>query len=288
VAVTEDEGVSLAITHIEDVTEQRRIAERLHWAATHDDLTGLPNRTELITRVDEMLVGASMGEVALLFIDLDNFKDLNDTLGHDMGDQLLQQVAQRLSSHVREEDTLARLGGDEFVLMLEGLHQQHPEAIAQIETVATKLIQVLGEPYVLQGRSHTSTASIGIALFSEAQGTMDELLKRADLAMYEAKAGGRNTLRFFNPEMQAEVSARANLESDLRQSHPALPASGQPAGPTARRRSAGALAAPQSRPGGSGGIHPAGGKHRPDPAPGPLDPAQRLPATGGLGRRSRA
>jgi predicted signal transduction protein with EAL and GGDEF domain len=127
-------------------------------------------------------------------------------------------VAQRLRSHVREEDTLARLGGDEFVLMLEGLHPQHPEAIAQIETVATKLIQALGEPYVLQGRSHTSTASIGIALFSEARGTVDELLKRADLAMYQAKAAGRNTLRFFNPEMQAEVSARANLENDLRQS----------------------------------------------------------------------
>ena len=203
-----------------DISEHKKNLEQIHRLAFYDLLTGLPNRRLLLDRLQHALAqrGRNHLDGALLFIDLDNFKDLNDTLGHDMGDQLLQQVAQRLSSHVREEDTLARLGGDEFVLMLEGLHLQHPEAIAQIETVATKLIQVLGEPYVLQGRSHTSTASIGIALFSEARGTMDELLKRADLAMYEAKAAGRNTLRFFNPEMQAEVSARANLENDLRQS----------------------------------------------------------------------
>ncbi|MDX1367858.1 EAL domain-containing protein [Pseudomonas sp.] len=203
-----------------DISEHKKNLEQIHRLAFYDLLTGLPNRRLLLDRLQHALAqrGRNQLDGALLFIDLDNFKDLNDTLGHDMGDQLLQQVAQRLSSHVREEDTLARLGGDEFVLMLEGLHLQHPEAIAQIETVATKLIQVLAEPYVLQGRSHTSTASIGIALFSEARGTVDELLKRADLAMYQAKAAGRNTLRFFNPEMQAEVSARANLENDLRQS----------------------------------------------------------------------
>ncbi|MDX1722055.1 MAG: EAL domain-containing protein [Pseudomonas sp.] len=203
-----------------DISEHKKNLEQIHRLAFYDLLTGLPNRRLLLDRLQHALAqrGRNQLDGALLFIDLDNFKDLNDTLGHDMGDQLLQQVAQRLSSHVREEDTLARLGGDEFVLMLEGLHLQHPEAIAQIETVATKLIQVLAEPYVLQGRSHTSTASIGIALFSEARGTVDELLKRADLAMYQAKAAGRNTLRFFNPEMQAEVSARATLENDLRQS----------------------------------------------------------------------
>ncbi len=203
-----------------DISEHKKNLEQIHRLAFYDLLTGLPNRRLLLDRLQHALAQRSRNQLdgALLFIDLDNFKDLNDTLGHDMGDQLLQQVAQRLNSHVREEDTLARLGGDEFVLMLEGLHLEHPEAIAQIETVASKLIQALGEPYVLQGRSHTSTASIGIALFSEARGTVDELLKRADLAMYQAKAAGRNTLRFFNPEMQAEVSARANLENDLRQS----------------------------------------------------------------------
>ncbi|WP_300655718.1 bifunctional diguanylate cyclase/phosphodiesterase, partial [Pseudomonas sp.] len=203
-----------------DISEHKRNLEQIHRLAFYDLLTGLPNRRLLLDRLQHALAqrGRNQLDGALLFIDLDNFKDINDTLGHDMGDQLLQQVALRLSSHVREEDTLARLGGDEFVLMLEGLQLQHPESITQIETVASKLIQVLGEPYVLQGRSHTSTASIGIALFSEAQGTMDELLKRADLAMYEAKAAGRNTLRFFNPEMQAEVSARTNLENELRQS----------------------------------------------------------------------
>jgi diguanylate cyclase (GGDEF)-like protein/PAS domain S-box-containing protein len=203
-----------------DISEHKKNLEQIHRLAFYDLLTGLPNRRLLLDRLQHALAQRERSQLdgALLFIDLDNFKDLNDTLGHDMGDQLLQQVAQRLSSHVREEDTLARLGGDEFVLMLEGLPLQHPEAIAQIETVATKLIQVLADPYVLQGRSHTSTASIGIALFSEARGTVDELLKRADLAMYEAKGAGRNTLRFFNPEMQAEVSARATLENDLRQS----------------------------------------------------------------------
>ena len=203
-----------------DISEHKKNLEQIHRLAFYDLLTGLPNRRLLLDRLQHALAqcGRNQLDGALLFIDLDNFKDLNDTLGHDMGDHLLQQVAQRLSHHIREEDTLARLGGDEFVLMLEGLHLQHSEVIAQIETVATKLIQVLAEPYVLQGRSHTSTASIGIALFSEALGTVDELLKRADLAMYQAKAAGRNTLRFFNPEMQAEVSARASLEIDLRQS----------------------------------------------------------------------
>lgn len=203
-----------------DISEHKKNLEQIHRLAFYDLLTGLPNRRLLLDRLQHALAQSVRGHLdgALLFIDLDNFKDLNDTQGHDMGDQLLQQVAQRLSSHVREEDTLARLGGDEFVLMLEGLHPQHSEAIAQIDKVAAKLLQTLAEPYSLLGRSYSSTASIGIALFSESQGTVDELLKRADLAMYKAKAAGRNTLRFFNPEMQAEVSARATLENDLRQS----------------------------------------------------------------------
>ena len=203
-----------------DITEHKKNLEQIHHLAFYDPLTGLPNRRLLLERLQHALAQCtrSQQDGALLFIDLDNFKDLNDTLGHDMGDQLLQQVTQRLSGHLREEDTLARLGGDEFVLMLEGLSPRPGEAIRQIEAVADKILQALAAPYALQGHSHTSTASIGVALFSEAHGTVDELLKRADLAMYEAKSAGRNTLRFFNPEMQAEVSARASLESDLRQS----------------------------------------------------------------------
>ncbi|HBX56396.1 MAG TPA: diguanylate cyclase [Pseudomonas sp.] len=203
-----------------DITEHKKNLEQINRLAFYDPLTGLPNRRRLLDRLQHALAqhARSQLEGALLFIDLDNFKDLNDTLGHDMGDQLLTQVAQRLSSHVREEDTLARLGGDEFVLMLEGLSTHPGTAMQQIETVAGKILQTLALPYTLQQRSHTSTASIGVALFSEGHSTVDEVLKRADLAMYEAKSAGRNSLRFFNPEMQAEVSSRASMESDLRQS----------------------------------------------------------------------
>jgi diguanylate cyclase (GGDEF)-like protein/PAS domain S-box-containing protein len=203
-----------------DISEHKRNLEKIHQLAFYDTLTGLPNRRLLIDRLQHALAQRSRNqkEGALLFIDLDNFKDLNDTLGHDMGDRLLQQVALRLLEHVREQDTLARLGGDEFVLMLEGLSANSDSAIQQLSSVTQKILHALAAPYTLQGRNYSSTASIGVALFSDDHDTVDELLKRADLAMYEAKSGGRNTLRFFNPRMQAEASARADLENDLRHS----------------------------------------------------------------------
>lgn len=203
-----------------DITEHKKNIEQIHRLAFYDSLTNLPNRRLLIERLQHALAQRARNrqEGALLFIDLDNFKDLNDTLGHDMGDLLLQQVAQRLSDLVREEDTLARLGGDEFVLMLEGLEPDHTTSLGQIERVARKILLALSQPYELPGHSHSGSASIGVALFSHPHSTVEELLKRADLAMYEAKAGGRNTLRFFDPAMQAQVTARAALESDLRQS----------------------------------------------------------------------
>ena len=203
-----------------DISEHKRNLERIHQLAFYDTLTGLPNRRLLIDRLQHALAQRtrSKKEGALLFIDLDNFKDLNDTLGHDMGDRLLQQVAQRLLKHVREQDTLARLGGDEFVLMIEDLSLDRDTAIQQLDSVTHKILQALAVPYSLQAGNYSSTASIGIALFSDDHNTVDELLKRADLAMYEAKSAGRNTLRYFSPRMQAEVSARANLENDLRQS----------------------------------------------------------------------
>ena len=203
-----------------DISEHKRNLEQIHQLAFYDTLTGLPNRRLLIDRLQHALAqrARSKKEGALLFIDLDNFKDLNDTLGHDMGDRLLQQVAQRLLDHVREQDTLARLGGDEFVLMLEDLSPDCDTAIQQLSSITQKILHALAAPYTLQGRNYSSTASIGVALFSDDHSTVDELLKRADLAMYEAKSSGRNTLRFFNPRMQAEASARANLENDLRQS----------------------------------------------------------------------
>lgn len=203
-----------------DISEHKKNLEKINQLAFYDPLTRLPNRRLLLDRLQQALAKHARGlqQGALLFIDLDNFKDLNDTLGHDMGDQLLQQVAERLSSHVRAQDTLARLGGDEFVLMLEGLSLQPAQAVSQVEHVGNKVIAALAAPYNLHGHNHISTASIGIALFPGEHSTVDDVLKRADMAMYQAKAAGRNAMRFFDPQMQADVSARASLESDLRHS----------------------------------------------------------------------
>ena len=156
-------------------------------------------------------------EGALLFIDLDNFKTLNDTLGHDIGDLLLQQVTQRLIDCVREGDTVARLGGDEFVVMLEDLSENAQEAAMRAESVGEKILAALNQAYRLAGYEHHSSASIGLTLFGNKRETVDDLLKRADLAMYSSKTAGRNTLRFFDPEMQTVVSTRAAMESDLRE-----------------------------------------------------------------------
>jgi diguanylate cyclase (GGDEF)-like protein len=154
---------------------------------------------------------------AILFIDLDAFKTLNDTLGHDKGDLLLQQVAKRLQTCVREGDTVARLGGDEFVVMLEELSESQDEVARQCEAVGEKILATLGQPYLLDGHAVRSTPSIGITLFDGQPNRIDELLKQADLAMYQSKAAGRNTLRFFDAAMQAIVNDRAALEQDLRE-----------------------------------------------------------------------
>ncbi len=196
------------------VTEQE-----IRSLAFYDPLTHLPNRRLLLERLRHAMVGSSRtGRAgALLFIDLDNFKTLNDTLGHDMGDLLLQQVAGRLVHCIREGDTVARLGGDEFVVMLEGLSSELREAASQAEIVGRKIVASLNAAYDLAGKRHQSTSSIGVTLFEDHRHTIDELMKRADLAMYNAKTSGRNTLRFFDPQMQTVVSERAALESDLRE-----------------------------------------------------------------------
>lgn len=201
-----------------DLTDYRQIQADIHQLAFYDPLTGLPNRRLILDRLRQVLSAFARNQIdgALLFIDLDNFKTLNDTLGHDMGDLLLQQMAQRLSAQVREQDMLARLGGDEFVVMLTELHQSPQEAARRAEQVATKLLRVLGQAYDLQGRNYGCTVSVGVALFSDASGQVEDILKRADMAMYEAKAQGRNTVRFFNPQMQEHVEHRAALEADLR------------------------------------------------------------------------
>lgn len=201
-----------------DITERKRDEDRIERLAFYDSLTGLPNRRLLMDRLHNALAlrerDGSTG--AILFIDLDNFKDLNDTRGHDVGDQLLKQVAVRLGECVRDADTVARLGGDEFVVMLQQLSPQMQEAAADVEVVGRKILQTLNQSYRLGGVEHHSTPSVGVAMFQEGHITIDELLKRADLAMYQAKAAGRNTLRFFDPAMQAAATARATVESDLR------------------------------------------------------------------------
>ncbi len=201
-----------------DITHRKTAEDEIKQLAFFDSLTSLPNRRLLQDRLHRALaVSARTGRLgALLFIDLDHFKYINDALGHDHGDLLLQEVALRLGRCVRESDTVARLGGDEFVVMLEDLSESTEESANQTEVIGEKILASLSEAYVLATQEHHATASMGITLFQGHQNTIDDLLRRADLAMYKAKAAGRNTLRFFDPAMQAAVTARAELESDLR------------------------------------------------------------------------
>ena len=200
-----------------DFTEQKQDQKEIHRLAFYDSLTGLPNRRLLLDRAEHALAnyGRTCSEGALLFVDLDNFKVLNDTLGHSQGDRLLQQVAERLASPIRHNDTLARLGGDEFVLLVENLGGEGDQVTHDVDLLARKVLECLKEPFTLDDRSYGITASVGVAMFSDTTEDVDELLKRADMAMYEAKAGGRDTVRFFNPRMQASLDARATVETDL-------------------------------------------------------------------------
>jgi diguanylate cyclase (GGDEF)-like protein/PAS domain S-box-containing protein len=218
--VRDDDGYPQSILSINtDITQRKSAEEKIQRLAFYDPLTHLPNRVFLLDRLQHALATSArsshMG--ALMFIDLDNFKTLNDTLGHDKGDLLLQQVAERLTSCVRETDTVARLGGDEFVVMLEELGERPREAAIQAKKAAEKILACFNQPFHLAGYEHYSTPSIGITLFKGHEDLVDEILKRADLAMYQAKAAGRNTVRFFDPKMQAAVTSRAILEADLRE-----------------------------------------------------------------------
>ncbi|MBA3059331.1 MAG: EAL domain-containing protein [Rhodoferax sp.] len=197
----------------------RASAQEINNLAFFDPLTQLPNRRMLLDRLPQSMASSTRSGhfCALLFIDLDDFKTLNDTLGHLQGDLLLQQVAQRLLSCVRDDDTVARLGGDEFVVLLEDLSESELLAATQAQGVAEKILEALSQPYELSTQSHRSTPSIGVTLFTGQRERMDDLLKRAELAMYQAKAAGRNAVRFFDPKMQSDVSARAALEADLHQ-----------------------------------------------------------------------
>ncbi|HEX5698858.1 MAG TPA: EAL domain-containing protein [Rhodoferax sp.] len=203
-----------------DITRRKQAEQAIHQLAFFDPLTGLPNRRLLQDRVQQLLgaLPRMPQGAALMFMDVDNFKDINDTLGHDVGDELLRQIAGRMRECVRAQDTLARQGGDEFVVMLVNLSTQPGEAARQAQQVAKKILERLRQPFqlTLGAQTFQSSISIGVVLIDSPANTQEELFKQADLAMYQAKSAGRNTLRFFNPEMQNQVMARTTLEADLR------------------------------------------------------------------------
>jgi diguanylate cyclase (GGDEF)-like protein/PAS domain S-box-containing protein len=207
-----------------DLTERKDNERRIYELAYYDQLTGLPNRRHLLEQLQRIGSRHSRtpGIGALLFIDLDNFKQINDTLGHAAGDLMLRQVGERLRHAVRETDHLARLGGDEFVLALEDLGDTPHEAAVEAGKVANKILAVLARPHPLgkhaAGRSCTITPSIGVALWGHERGSVDAALGQADIAMYHAKTAGRDTVRFFDPAMQAAIEQRTAMEADLRES----------------------------------------------------------------------
>ena len=210
--------VSHYVATLIDITASKAASDKIEHLAFYDSLTDLPNRRLLMDRLKLALASSQRtGKYgALLFIDMDNFKLLNDTLGHDMGDLLLQQIAERLMCCVRENDTVARLGGDEFVVMLEDLSEQKKDAAMQTETIAEKILSTLNQTHQLASHTYHNTPSIGAILFKGHKQSIEELMKQVDIAMYQAKTSGRNTIRFFDPSMQAGIDARVALEADLR------------------------------------------------------------------------
>jgi diguanylate cyclase (GGDEF)-like protein/PAS domain S-box-containing protein len=217
--ITEINGKRCILGYATDITERKIAEQKITDLAFFDPLTRLPNRTLLQDRLKQAMTSGSRDGTygSLLFIDLDNFKTLNDTLGHDTGDVLLQQVAQRISTHVREGDTVARLGGDEFVVVLQGLSSNPNDAATETEAVGEKILATLNATYQLNATERRrSTASIGATLFKGHQTSIDDLMKQADLAMYKSKQTGRNALNFFDPVMQTLVMERAALEASLR------------------------------------------------------------------------
>jgi len=213
--------ISMSSTYrrVENEIETRTAAEaKVERLAFFDELTGLENRRSLQARIDQALAASKRHGWygALLFLDLDNFKNINDSLGYSAGDALLQQAANRLASQIRSEDTVARYGGDEFVILLSEVADKPENARDKCWKIAEKVLASLGEPYRLGGHSYHVTPSIGIVLFPEATGTGEDLLKHADMAMYRSKHEGRNALRFYDPQMHKSAQRRLALEEELR------------------------------------------------------------------------
>lgn len=203
---------------VRDISQQRHDEEEIYRLAFYDPLTNLPNRRLLFDRLQQAILTSCRTDQhgALMFLDLDHFKQLNDSLGHDVGDILLQQVAIRLQTCLREGDSIARMGGDEFVMLIEALSIYPNEAASQAEGIAHKILAALAAPYSLREHTYVITPSVGIVVFLHQQDNLDELLKKADVAMYQAKTAGRNNARFFDPTMQAAVSVRITLEKNMR------------------------------------------------------------------------
>jgi diguanylate cyclase (GGDEF)-like protein/PAS domain S-box-containing protein len=212
VSVMDDgEGRSLAITHIEDITEQRHSAERLEWAATHDELTRLPNRFRFLDQLARFLETSEPGAVAVMFIDLDNFKVINDSLGHGVGDELLRGMSERLRAVVRDRDMLSRFGGDEFIVMLRDIGA----TVSPVE-IAERLRAEIAQPLVVDGAELFVTASIGIAVADRLGVTTTELLRDADAAMYRAKARGRDCVEVFSPGTHDATVLTLRTTNELR------------------------------------------------------------------------
>jgi diguanylate cyclase (GGDEF)-like protein/PAS domain S-box-containing protein len=201
-----------------DISRRKEAERRIEHLAFYDPLTQLPNRQLLMDRLQQAIASSSRSGCAnaLIFIDLDNFKSLNDTLGHTIGDMLLQEAAQRMVHCVSNHDTVARFGGDEYVVLLQSLGSDIAEAIPRARAIGERILKALNQSYQLGDYRHSVSASIGVTLFDSDKDDVGELLKRADLAMYQAKAAGRNTLRYFDPTLEAALSARMKMEEDLR------------------------------------------------------------------------
>ena len=206
------------VASIDDTSDRKAAEERIQRLAFFDGLTDLPNRRLLLDRIQHVLDGCVIsGEcAALMFLDLNGFKNINDLHGHHIGDKVLCLAAARLNGVVRVSNTVARLSGDKFVVLLEHLNKQPEQAALQIEHVNALLLATLAEPYQIDGLELHSSVSIGVTLFNDESCSVDELMQRADLSMYEAKAAGKHTVRFFDPRMREAVSERLNLEQDIR------------------------------------------------------------------------